>query len=123
MTDATRKLARKRLGLSELDFEDVHQVRGKHQAADVLSHLRTTGRDESRLEDDVLVLTITETQAKGGNAKTNAKRLHSLPINESLDTLKLALSEVLQESDVTDHERQLTKSELVTKQAKDPTIG
>lgn len=55
-----RKTGRWRLRLSEFDFEALHQADVKHEAADALSLLPTTRMDESLLEDDVPVLTITK---------------------------------------------------------------
>lgn len=56
MTDATGKLARFCLRLSELSFEVVPQADVKHQAADAIFCLPTTGIYEHLLEDNVPVL-------------------------------------------------------------------
>lgn len=60
MTDATGGLARWQLRLSEFYFDNIHRAGIKHQAADVLSLLHTTGTDESLLEDDVQAITVSD---------------------------------------------------------------
>ena len=56
MADATGKLARWQLRLSELEFDVVHRAVIKHQAADALSRLETSGADDSSLQDEIPVL-------------------------------------------------------------------
>lgn len=46
------------LRLSETGFEDAHRDGLKHQVADALSRLPMTGADESLLEDELPVLSI-----------------------------------------------------------------
>lgn len=65
MTYATGKQAQGRLGLFELNFEVIHQGGVKHQKADVLLFLPTTGPDEYPFKDDVPVQTITNAQPRG----------------------------------------------------------
>lgn len=55
MSDATGKLVRWRLRLSELEFDVLHRARIKHHAADALFRLSTTGTDETKLDDELLV--------------------------------------------------------------------
>lgn len=62
MTDTTRKLARWRLSLSELDTEAVHRTVVNHQAAEALSQLPRTALEESSFGDNEPELLKTETQ-------------------------------------------------------------
>lgn len=69
MTKEKEKLAMVRLKLLKLDFEAVHPIAVKNQAADAFSRLATTGMDESQLEDDVRVLMIAEAKPEGKRQK------------------------------------------------------
>lgn len=60
MTDGAGKLARWPVRLPELDFKIVHRARVKHEAADALSRLLTTGMCESPLEANIPEVTITK---------------------------------------------------------------
>lgn len=91
MTDATGKLARGRLRLSESVFEEFYRDGVKPQALNALSRMSTTGVDESLFEDDGPVLTISEANPEREKAKTEAKFWRRLPSNEGLDTFKPAL--------------------------------
>lgn len=73
MTEATGKLVRWHLRLSEFDFEVVHWGGVKHEAAEALSRLEKTGMEKSPLEDDIPVLTITEVQPEEENILTGTK--------------------------------------------------
>lgn len=79
MTDQTGKLARWRLQLSELDYQNFHQANVKHKAADALSRLPTNGMDKSPLEDHVPVLTITEEPPEAKRTNMDENFWHSLP--------------------------------------------
>lgn len=57
--DATGKLARQRLMLFEHDLEITHRAGVKHQAAEALSELLTTGVDSTEIEDEILVTVVT----------------------------------------------------------------
>lgn len=49
--DATRKLARWRVRLSEMEFDVFHSAGTKHQATDALSRFPTTGEDGNLIDD------------------------------------------------------------------------
>lgn len=50
--DASRRLARWRLRLSELDFDFVHRAGGKRQAVYALSRVHTDGKDITTIDDN-----------------------------------------------------------------------
>lgn len=58
MTDNSGKLACWRLRLVEFELDAVHRAGVKHQAADAVSRLPTTGIDDTPLHDDVQVLKL-----------------------------------------------------------------
>lgn len=82
MTDATGKLARGGLRLLEFDFEFIHQAGIKHQMADTSWCWPATGMDESSLDEDVPVLTITEGQPEGEETTAGAEIWHSFYSND-----------------------------------------
>lgn len=94
MTDATQKLVRWRLRLSKIDFEVVLLDGVKHQVADALCRLPKIGMDASLLEDDIMLLTITQAQPEEEKTKIDATIWQSLPGNESLDTVRPDLPKV-----------------------------
>lgn len=59
LTDSTESLERLRLQLSELDCDFVPCAGIEHQAADVLSWLKTTRADQALIKDEIAVLCIT----------------------------------------------------------------
>lgn len=63
MTDATGKLARWRLKLSEFKLGVLHRAGIKHEAADALSRLPATGNNETPSRDDDTILDITDDTA------------------------------------------------------------
>lgn len=69
--------------------------------------------EESPLEEDVSVLTITKALPEE-KTKKYAKIWHSLPSNEGLDNVRPAMPDVLQVLDGTDKERSLSKNKFVT---------
>lgn len=71
MTDATGKLARWQLLLSKFDNDIFHRASMKHQGADALSCLHTTGTYNSPLEDDVSVLTVTDVRYGNNETETD----------------------------------------------------
>lgn len=117
MTDAIGKLESWHPRLSESYFEVVHLVGIKQQTADDISRLRTTGVDESPVEDDVLVFIITEAQPEREKIQTDAKIWHGLPCNDQMEPASHALPEVLPVLDETDKERLPATSEFVTERA------
>lgn len=54
LTDWTLKLGRWRPGHSEFEFDVVYRAGTRGQGADALSLLKTTGEDETAIEDDIL---------------------------------------------------------------------
>lgn len=58
MADATGKLARWRLRLSKYEFDVVHRAGIKHQSADALSRLTTSGNDDTTLDDGIPVMIL-----------------------------------------------------------------
>lgn len=52
------RFTRRRLRLSELDFEVVHRTGAKHQAVNALLRLAINGKDTSPLEVDIQLLAI-----------------------------------------------------------------
>lgn len=58
LSDASGKLARWCVGLSEFEFNTLHQTGIRHQAADTLLRLPTVESDKSKLDDEVAVLNI-----------------------------------------------------------------
>lgn len=77
MTIAKKKLARWQSKLLEFEFVVVHWAAIKHQAANALSRLPTTGNDDTLLNDDIPILTISydDTVENGSSVLTinNAK--------------------------------------------------
>ena len=59
-----------------MDFEVIHRPGVKHRAPDALSRLLTNGEDDSYLDEDVPVFTITQSsidgdvEAEGGEVTT-----------------------------------------------------
>lgn len=107
MTGATRKLARGCPQLSKLKFRVFQRAGVKHHAANTLLRVPPTGMDESSIEDDISILTRTETHSEGVKTITDAKHLHSLSSNGVLDTAKPALLYALQESEENNKIRRL----------------
>lgn len=66
MSDATGKLSIWHLRLHELELDVFHRARIKHQAADELSRLGTSGEDRIELNDEVPVLLMETTATPGG---------------------------------------------------------
>lgn len=62
MSDATGKLTRWRLRLSELELDVVHRARVKHYAVDALSRLPTSGADETMIDGKTTLLLLKSTQ-------------------------------------------------------------
>lgn len=58
LADGTGKLAQWRLRLMELDFEAIHRVIAKHQAANALSRLPKNRTGNKDIEDEIRVLAI-----------------------------------------------------------------
>lgn len=58
LADSAARLAHWRLCLSKFDFEVEHRADVKHQNTDVLSQLIINGKDNSSIEDDILLLAI-----------------------------------------------------------------
>lgn len=58
MADATGKLERWRLRLSEMQFDVYHGYGIKNQAVDSLSRLQTTNMESIKIEDDIPVFLI-----------------------------------------------------------------
>lgn len=58
MADATEKLARSRLRLLEYDFKVIYRAGVRHQAADVISRVRTEGKDYLDIETDIPVKAV-----------------------------------------------------------------
>lgn len=56
MSDATGKLPRWRLHLSEIEYDVVHRARIKNQAADALLRFEMTDPDDRELEDKIQTL-------------------------------------------------------------------
>lgn len=56
MSDAIGTLSRRQLHLTEIIFDVVHLADVKHQAAYAFSRLETTVKDQTLLEDDLLLL-------------------------------------------------------------------
>lgn len=92
----------------------------KHQAADAPCRLPTTGMDKSPLEDDVLVLAITQAPPEGEKTEKNAKHWNSLSRFDAVGIVKPTLPEVLQQSVGTDKEKPRMTCKLVTDLANDP---
>lgn len=78
-TVGTEKLVRWLLRLSEFDFEVVLKAVGNHHVANTLLHSPAIEVDKSLFKDNVPVLKIATTQAKGGKTETNAKFLEKSP--------------------------------------------
>lgn len=58
-TEALEKVEQWRLRLSDLGFNIVYRASIKFQVADALSRVKPQGGDKVRLDDEVLVLTMT----------------------------------------------------------------
>lgn len=101
LTADTEKLVRWCLRFSEFNFEGVHWIGVKLQAANALTRLLTTRTDEASLEDDVPILTKLETQPEEEKTKMNSKIWHSLPGIEVWETVNPTLPEVSQFADET----------------------
>lgn len=121
MADATGKVVRWRRRLSEFDFQVFQRTGIRHHAADIISRLSSIRMDESLLEEDVPVLTITDTKPEREKPKHTQNIWHSLPCKDGKQTVKHALPEILHVSDGTDKERSLTTSEFVTGQMNAPS--
>lgn len=63
ITDTACWFAQRHLRLSIYDFVLVHRVGVKHQVADTLSRLQTTGEDPTYFDDELPVLAIDEQQS------------------------------------------------------------
>lgn len=64
MASATGELALSRLRLPEMTFDVVHRAGFRHQAADTLFRMETTGDDQTPPEN-VLGLLLVENETKG----------------------------------------------------------
>lgn len=111
----SRKRARWCLWLSIFYFETFYRAVVKHRAADTLTLLPTTGKDESPIEDYVTVSMNLEVQRDRQKTGTNANNWHGSHDNEGLIAVKQAMPEFLQASDGTVKERPPTTREIVTK--------
>lgn len=76
--------------------------------------------DESRLEDHVVVLTISEAQQEREKTETDPEIGQSLLANDYMDTIKPARTEASQVSDGTDKEKLLTTRKFLSDQQSDP---
>lgn len=63
METLSRRLAQLKQLLLEFDFETVYRLGIKHLTTNFLFRLDTEGKDETDLEDDTPVLTLTKVQA------------------------------------------------------------
>lgn len=84
MRGTTEELERGRWRLTKFDFKLFQPTFPKHQTANGLSYLPTTGMDDSPVEDDVLVLTIMGTWSEGEKTRNNTKCLEKCPCSNVL---------------------------------------
>lgn len=70
--------------------------------------------NESQLEDNLAVFSITGAQPKTEKTETDTKFYDHFPSNEGLDTVKPAVPKVPQVSDGTDKNALLTTSNFMT---------
>lgn len=74
--DATEKLERWRLRLSDFEFDIVHRAGINHQAADALQHFMIRAEDQTPLNDEVVVPTISwEVIACASRTETPSSKL------------------------------------------------
>ena len=108
LADAKGRLARWRLRLSEFDFDVEHRAGIKHQAADALSRMTTTGLDTTPLGDDIPCFTAdTDFQNPTPPCRGTTFRLPGIPEVLAVPEEGSALIPV-------------TVSEILTGQAQDP---
>lgn len=78
LADASGRLMRWRLRLSDFDYEVKHRAGVKHQAADTLSRLRTDGADTSLLDDAIPTLLVDDDAAN--EAQADVEDLRDEPV-------------------------------------------
>lgn len=93
-----RKLVICCLRLPDFELKVVHRVEISYQTVNMIYRLSAIGIDKYPLEDDVLVLRITRTQAEGKPTKTKTRIWRSVLSNDGMDTIKTGLLDVLQVS-------------------------
>lgn len=99
MTNVTEKLARWQLRLSQFEFEVIHRANIKHQVAEPLSRLPTIEEDESTVQDDVHVLTLTDARYENENAETDLHNHQDLLWDTGANEIRPGISEILQVAD------------------------
>lgn len=77
ISNATGKLETYWLRLSELEFDVVQRAGSKHQAADALSWMPTSGADETTIEDEIPLLFL-ESHEKSRIQGDNLKESYTL---------------------------------------------
>ena len=108
LADAKGRLARWRLRLSEYDFVVEHRAGIKHQAADALSRLETTGLDTSTLRDEIPCYVVDEDVQGDVLSPGGATPLY--PGNPDVMTLVQEEAEILP----------VTQDDLIREQKTDP---
>ena len=102
LADAKGRLARWRLRLSEFDFDVEHRAGVKHQAADALSRMETTGLDTRPLGDEIpCFTTVSDIPGEGLPCRGVTVRLPGIPEvlavpQEESGLIPVTVSEILQ---------------------------
>lgn len=102
------------------NFNIVHPSGIKRRPEDVLSLLHWTGTDESTLEGEFPLFTVTNAFYKSHETETDSSNQFDLIWMDKNDKLSPGIPEVLQTADEADSKKLLTTTDFVTIQATDP---
>lgn len=94
LLDATSKLAQLHPRLSEKEIDVVHRAGIKHQAADALSYLATTGEDWNSIDDALLVMAVSSPPKDETKGRIKANDVIEDCNNTGPNTTSLILSAV-----------------------------
>lgn len=117
--EATRKLARRRLRLSEVEFEVVHCSKFKHQVSVAVLLLQTTGEDCNPVEGVVPVMTGGSLLEDGRQGRIKPSELIDDCDNSGITPTFTRVSAGCQVSTPGAEITTPTLTELVTERAKD----